>query len=477
MECGPPKGSPEPIVTWRKNGQTLDLTNSKRIRIVDGGNLAIQDARQSDDGRYQCVAKNSAGIRESSVAFLKVAVKPFLIRGPQNQTAIVGSSLTFQCRVGGEPLPDVLWRRTASGGNMPLDRVHVLEDRSLRLESVTLEDAGEYSCEADNVVGSVISTGTLTVHSAPSFTIRPKTVLADIGSEVLFECQATGSPKPTVFWSIEGNHSLIFPGQTFNKFEASQTPEGRHILSLSKVDHEDSGKVIVCSAVNSVGSVSARVVLTINIQEDVPPPIIVQGPSNQTLPIKSVATLYCKAIGNPIPEILWFKDGTPVLPSDKINISESGLLTISDLNKYEDSGLYTCVASSKSGKTTWSAYLRLEHPTNPNIRFFRAPDTNAYPGPPGKPIVYNKTENSVTLTWVKNNKIGASNLVGYTISMYARNLTDGWEMIANRVEQTTYTQTGLSPGINYYFIVRAENLHALSLPSPMSEPIVVGMVR
>lgn len=47
-------------------------------------------------------------------------VKPFLIRGPANQTAVVGNSVTFQCRVGGEPVPDVLWRRTASGGNMPL---------------------------------------------------------------------------------------------------------------------------------------------------------------------------------------------------------------------------------------------------------------------------------------------------------------------------------------------------------------------
>lgn len=49
-------------------------------------------------------------------------VKPFLIRGPHDQTVVEGTSVTFQCRVGGDPLPDVLWRRSASGGNMPLGK-------------------------------------------------------------------------------------------------------------------------------------------------------------------------------------------------------------------------------------------------------------------------------------------------------------------------------------------------------------------
>lgn len=72
LECAPPRGSPEPQIMWRRNGQKLDTDNSKRVRIVDGGNLALQDVRQADEGQYQCVAKNVVGVRESALATLKV---------------------------------------------------------------------------------------------------------------------------------------------------------------------------------------------------------------------------------------------------------------------------------------------------------------------------------------------------------------------------------------------------------------------
>lgn len=52
-----------------------------------------------------------------------------------------------------------------------IGRVQILEDRSLRLENVGLEDMGEYSCEADNAVGSIASTGTLIVHGKSGFYI------------------------------------------------------------------------------------------------------------------------------------------------------------------------------------------------------------------------------------------------------------------------------------------------------------------
>lgn len=286
-----------------------------------------------------------------------------------------------------------------------------------------------------------------------------------------------GVPKPIVFWSIEGERDLIFPGMNKSRFTATQFPEGRSVLTLNEVTRGDNGKVIVCSSVNLVGSASARVALTVNLQEEYPPPIIVHGPVNQTLPLKSLAIMECKAIGSPVPELSWFKDGSHVLPTDRTNISETGLLTITNLNKIEDSGMYTCVASSKSGKTTWSAYLRVESPTNPNIQFFRAPESNTFPEQPGKPQMLRKTENSVTLSWKPSIQIGSSLLLGYTISMFARSETEDWTNVAVRIKDLNFTQFGLYSGTTYYFIIRAENSHGLSIPSQMSEAVRVEIDR
>nr|CAD7577006.1 unnamed protein product [Timema californicum] len=74
LKCCPPRGHPEPSVFWRKNGHTIDLKSSLRIRLVDHGHLFLQDVHHSDAGGYQCVAKNMAGIRESEKVQLQVFV-------------------------------------------------------------------------------------------------------------------------------------------------------------------------------------------------------------------------------------------------------------------------------------------------------------------------------------------------------------------------------------------------------------------
>lgn len=85
---------------------------------------------------------------------------------------------------------------------------------------------------------------------------------------------------------------------------------------------------MICSAVNQAGSDTWRARLSVTSPDENPPPVIVLGPANQTLPLKSVAALTCNASGQPQPVITWYKDGLAVLPQSRINISEAGTLQI-----------------------------------------------------------------------------------------------------------------------------------------------------
>jgi roundabout axon guidance receptor 2 len=90
-------------------------------------------------------------------------VKPFFSKEPSDVTVLKGQSVQFQCRVGGDPEPNILWRR--DDGKMPIGRTQILDDKSLRIENVEPVDEGLYICDAENLEGSVSAQVSLTVHS------------------------------------------------------------------------------------------------------------------------------------------------------------------------------------------------------------------------------------------------------------------------------------------------------------------------
>ncbi|XP_038817142.1 roundabout homolog 2-like isoform X3 [Salvelinus namaycush] len=489
LECVPPRGHPEPTVSWKRNNARVS-NKDDRISML-GGKLMISHTRKSDAGMYVCVGTNVVGERDSDPAELVVygesrvcvcvcarvfvcnsgslfAERPVLMRRPVNQVVMEEETIDFLCEVHGDPAPTVRWRREQA--DLPRGRFEILSDNSLRLTGVREEDEGTYTCMSENSVGKTEASAMLQVHVPPQIAINPRDQISAQGRSVTFRCGTRGNPSPAIFWKKEGSQMLLFPGQHFSqsgRYSVSMSGE----LSITDVHPEDSGYYI-CQAISLAGSVLTKALLEV---EGGPshrvPPIIRQGPANQTLALGSVAQFHCHAIGGPSLRIGWEKDGKKIVEDDpRMNLMENGTLQITNVED-TDSGMYTCVVSSATGESSWSGTLTMREDGAPGSSVPRVSESIQLPGPPQKPVVTEVTRGTVTLTWQPNPHEGGAAVTSYIIEAFSQSVGSVWQMVADRVKQEKHTVIGLYPNTVYLFIVRAVNSYGLSDPSPISEPI------
>ncbi|XP_070827154.1 roundabout homolog 2 isoform X4 [Chaetodon trifascialis] len=466
LECVPPRGHPEPTIYWKKDKVRID---DKDDRItIRGGKLMISNTRKSDAGMYICVGTNMVGERDSETAQVTVFERPTFLRRPINQVVLEEEMVEFRCQVQGDPQPNVRWRKDDI--DVPRGRYEIKYDKDdyvLRVKKASVNDEGTFTCVAENRVGKLEASATLTVRAAPQFVIRPRDQIVAQGRTATFPCETKGNPQPAVFWQKEGSQNLLFPNQPQQpNSRFSVSPSGD--LTISSVQRADAGYYI-CQALTVAGSILAKAQLEVtDVLTDRPPPIIRQGPSNQTLGVDSVALLKCQASGDPIPSISWLKDGVSLLGKDpRMSLQELGSLQIKNI-KLSDSGIYTCVATSSSGETSWSAFLEVKE--SGGVMVMKNHDENELPGPPSKPQVTDVTKNSVSLSW-QPGMAGASPVSSFVIEAFSQSVSNSWQTVADHIKTTQFTVKGLRPNTIYLFMVRAVNSQGLSDPSPMSDPV------
>ncbi|XP_050817052.1 receptor-type tyrosine-protein phosphatase F isoform X9 [Gopherus flavomarginatus] len=172
-------GNPDPEISWFKDFLPVDTaTSNGRIKQLRSGGtpirgaLQIENSEESDQGKYECVATNSAGTRYSAPANLYVRVRrvaPRFSIPPSNHEVMPGGSVNLTCVAVGAPMPYVKWmagvEELTKEDEMPVGR-NVLE-----LNNIV--QSASYTCVAMSSLGMIEATAQITVKALPKPPTEP----------------------------------------------------------------------------------------------------------------------------------------------------------------------------------------------------------------------------------------------------------------------------------------------------------------
>ncbi|XP_042163912.1 receptor-type tyrosine-protein phosphatase S-like isoform X1 [Oncorhynchus tshawytscha] len=199
-------GIPDPEISWFKDFLPVEPRASLgRIKQLRSGALQIENSEETDQGKYECVATNSQGVRYSSPANLYVRgstdklrrVPPRFSILPANHEIMPGGSVNITCVAVGSPMPYVKWmlgiEDLTPEDEMPVGR-NVLELNGVR-------ESANYTCVAMSSLGIIEATAQVSVKTLP----KPP------GTPIVTETTATsvtitwdsGNPDPVSYYIIQ----------------------------------------------------------------------------------------------------------------------------------------------------------------------------------------------------------------------------------------------------------------------------------
>uniref|UniRef100_A0A8C9FAW3 Neogenin 1 n=1 Tax=Pavo cristatus TaxID=9049 RepID=A0A8C9FAW3_PAVCR len=329
------------------------------------------------------------------------------MRQPSSLTKVTGQNAVFPCVAGGFPTPYVRW--TKNGEELiteDSERFALRAGGSLLIRDVTEEDVGTYACIAENENETIEAQAELAVQVPPEFLKRPANIYAHESMDIVFECEVTGKPTPTVKWVKNGD--VVIPSDYFKIVSFDLDPWG---LGLVKSDEG----FYQCIAENDVGNAQAGaqlIILDLDVAIPTLPPTSLTSATNDhlapattgplpTAPRDVVATL----VSTRFIRLTW---RTPVSDPQGDNLTYSIFYTKEGINRErventsrpgetqvmiqnlmpETVYVFRVVAQNKHGHGESSAPLKVA--TQPEVQLpGPAPNIRAYAGSP----------TSVTVTW------------------------------------------------------------------------------
>ncbi|XP_068451366.1 neural cell adhesion molecule L1-like protein isoform X2 [Clinocottus analis] len=370
LKCDPPKGIPPLQIYW----MTINLQHIEqddRVSMGLNGDLYFSHAEEKDSRRdYCCFAafprirtivqktamsvvvktKNSGMSPETANAILERRPSLLTPSGVKSETRIVkGEDLKWECIAEGFPTPQVEWVKM--GHQLPVKAKLENHRKLLIVPRVDQEDGGKYMCKAKNTLGEAIHYFTLTVEEPPEWVAEPESQLSMIDSDVLIKCSASGTPRPTITWSVNGEPLRGAPAA--NRKVLDDT------IVLHNAKASDSA-VYQCEASNKHGTLLSNA--NIMIMNLAPMILTKEGEDYSAVEGKG-AMMHCSVFSSPPPTITWSKDDSPEsVEGPRFAVHDNGSLEIYSAEK-DDAGQYTCLAKNTEGSSAVDAVLYVKDPT------------------------------------------------------------------------------------------------------------------
>uniref|UniRef100_A0A336M9J8 receptor protein-tyrosine kinase n=1 Tax=Culicoides sonorensis TaxID=179676 RepID=A0A336M9J8_CULSO len=166
-------GNPEPNITWTKNGKEIERRMGKVKQTKYA--ITLEELVPDDSGLYKCEACNEYGCIDWTSKLEvqdRFPARPYVKEGyPRNVTVLVNTSAFFSCPIISDLAPHVLWYNLHILNETDLQNISSefllkRDDENpeiLKLDNITYEDEGWYSCVAKNTLGETFASAYLSV--------------------------------------------------------------------------------------------------------------------------------------------------------------------------------------------------------------------------------------------------------------------------------------------------------------------------
>ncbi|KAK9496951.1 hypothetical protein O3M35_012851 [Rhynocoris fuscipes] len=366
-------------IQWFKDGKPLN-TKSPRIKF---GNLwlRIEGIKFKDEGDYGCktidgkwrnftlITKNIGKSNNQEFDEDDMLhhdddlqddedIKPYFVNFGimhDNIAVLNNHNVTISCPNYGSPTPENSWLK--NGLNI------LVNNSSMSFDNVSKEDNGNYTCIVRNQHGAINHTTNLKVfdkmENLPIIIKTPTNTTIAAGESTVFQCAVKAINITNITWLKHGyiHPSAINSSELIAKYKINLNQSDLEVLELHDVHSEDEGWY-TCIAETPKGSSRSSAWLQIeddreqgnNREKPMAPSFFKPDKMHKVVakPAGNMLRLKCLSIGNPIPNITWFKNGAvPKRNLGSVKYNKWSLM-LEDLVT-SDSGNYTCRVCNEFG--------------------------------------------------------------------------------------------------------------------------------